>query len=609
MSCEPTGTPPLEELNIPALRAKFKRERDRRVRGGGQAQYFRPTSKLGGGWEADPHRPMQPRDPVIKDIDVVILGAGWSGVTAGYHLARAGVDDFCIVDTAGDFGGVWYWNRYPGVQCDNDSYCYLPFLEETRFVPSKKFADGWEIQGYCRSVAERYGFADKALFHTLIQDLRWDSGINRWRVGSNRADELRARFVILACGVLNMPKLPGIEGIERFKGKMFHTSRWDYGYTGGNYREPVLDRLTDQRVAIIGTGATSIQAAPFLAAYSKHLYVVQRTPSSVDERPNPATDKKWFQALAPGWQGERQANFHRAAMEFLLPGEEDQVCDIWTEISRNLAAELNAEGWPELGLEELTARRELVDQRVMERLRRRVESIVDDPESAEALKPYYRFLCKRPLSSDDFYPIFNRANVDLVDVSGSKGVERMTEQGFMACGKEYAVDCVIFASGFEVTSDLRRRWGMDVVEGRDGASIYEHWANGPRTLHGVMTHRFPNQFYVGYIQGGLNASVTEQCGRQGQHIAYIISETLKRGMTHVEPSKEGQEAYVRRFEEIEVDLSETLSLCPPSYFNNEAEANPRWALFRGWGLGWDHFQSMLRDWREKGDMEGLDLKR
>ena len=605
MKCEPTRTP--DVVDIPTLRKKYLREREKRLRPDGQKQYLKLTGEVVPDYAADPHKPVEPRDPISEEIDVIVLGAGWGGIMASYYLKQAGITNFRNVDTAGDFGGVWYWNRYPGIQCDNESYCYLPLLEEMGFMPSKKFADGSEIQRYCKSIAERFGFADEALFHTQINTLRWDEKIKRWRVGTNRGDDIRARFVIMACGVLNMPKLPAIPGIDKFKGKIFHSARWDYGYTGGSYQNPVLDELADKRVAIVGTGATAIQAVPHLGKYAKQLYVVQRTPSSVDERPNPPTDLNWVRTLRPGWQKERQANFHHAAMEFLKPGEPDLICDIWTEISRNMAAELEAEGWPQLTPEQFMARREKVDYRVMERLRQRVEHIVEDKGAAEALKPYYRFLCKRPLSSDDYYPTFNRPNVQLIDVSETKGVERMTMKGFVANGKEYEVDCMIFASGFEVTSDLNRRWGIDVLEGRGGQSIYEHWADGAKTLHGTMTHGFPNQFYIGYIQGALNASVTQQFGNQGYHIAHVISEALKRGASVVEPSKEAQDEYVRRFHELEIDLSEFQRQCPPGYFTNEGEDKPKWALWRGYGPGWDAFQRLLEEWRSKGDLEGLTL--
>jgi cation diffusion facilitator CzcD-associated flavoprotein CzcO len=607
MTCQPTDTPPSETIDIAQLREKYRQERERRLRSEGQAQYFRPTGEGLPAYAADPHKPVVPRDPISEEIDVIIVGAGWGGTMAAYHLTKAGVTNFRNVDSAGDFGGVWYWNQFPGIQCDNDSYCYLPLLEETGFMPSKKFADGWEIYEYCKSFAVKSNFADRALFHTLIDSLRWDDKIERWRVGTNRGDDIRARFVILACGVLNMPKLPSIPGIHTFRGKMFHSARWDYAYTGGSYRSPVLDKLKDKRVAIVGTGATAIQVIPHLGEYAKQLYVVQRTPSSVDQRSNPATDPGWLKSLRPGWQRERQANFHRAAMEAFQPGEADLICDFWTEVSRNLAAELAAEGWPALTPEQFMARREIVDYQVMERLRRRVGRFVEDKKTAEALKPYYRFLCKRPLSSETFYPTFNRPNVELIDVSGTKGVEHITPNGFIGRGKEYAVDCIIFASGFEVSSDLDRRWGIGVVEGRGGKSIYDHWADGPRTLHGTMTHGFPNQFYIGYIQGALNASVTEQFGRQGYHVAHIISEGLKRGAAVLEPSKQAQDEYIRRFEQLEIDLSGFQRQCTPGYFNNEGEAKPKWALFRSWGHGWNAFERLLQDWRDKGEMEGLVL--
>ena len=612
MDCQPTKTPPPEAVDIPALRVRYRHERERRLRRDGQAQYVRPSEGGLSGikdYAADPHLPVAPRDAVNEELEVLVIGAGWGGVLASVELAKAGITDFRNLDTAGDFGGVWYWNRYPGIQCDNDAYCYLPLLEETGFLPSQKFSDGQEIQGYCRHIAEHFGFADRALFHTHVKDLRWDARLNRWQVQTSRGDHIRARFVIMACGVLNMPKLPAIPGIEKFRGKMFHTARWDYDYTGGSYAEPVLSRLADKTVAIVGTGATAIQAVPHLARFAKKLYVIQRTPSTIDERPNPKTDPEWAAGLEPGWQAARRANFHRAAMEAFGPNEPDLICDIWTEISRNLAAEMAAEGWPEVGPEEFMARREVVDYRVMERLRGRVEALVENPAAVEALKPWYRHLCKRPLSSNDFYPAFNRPNVELIDVSATRGVEALTETGFVANGIEYPVDCMMFASGFEVTSDLDRRWGIDVVAGRDGRSIYDHWRNGPVTLHGLMTHGFPNQFYIGYIQGGLNASVTEQFGKQGRQAAWIIAETLKRGATSVEPTQEAMDAYVERFREIEIDLSAFQHECPPGYFNNEGEDKPNWGLFRGWGHGWDSFEAMLAEWRAAGDMTGLELTR
>ncbi|MEE2732058.1 MAG: NAD(P)/FAD-dependent oxidoreductase [Pseudomonadota bacterium] len=612
MKCKATNVPPAGEVDIPALREKYRQEREIRVRPEGQKQYVRPEDDGNDAYEIDPHTPVQARAPISEDLDVAVLGGGFSGLLAGVELQKAGVKNFRNIDHAGDFGGVWYWNRYPGIQCDNDAYCYLPMLEEMGYMPSKKYTDGYDIYDYIRSIADRFDLYEKALFHTLVSTMKWDDDIKRWRITTNRGDEIRARFVVMANGLLNIPKLPAIPGIHDFKGKMFHTARWDYDYTGGEYRNPELSKLADKAVAIIGTGATAIQAIPYLGRYAKQVYVLQRTPSTVDERKNIATDPEWAKSLKPGWQQERKANFQRAAIDTFAPGDEDNICDIWTEVNRNLVAEFEQDGWP-TSPEQFMEKREVMDYRVMERLRARVEALVEDKATAESLKPWYRFLCKRPCSNDDYYSTFNRANVTLVDVSKTRGVEEMTEKGFIANGQEYEIDCMIFASGFEVTSDLDRRWGIEAIEGRDGLSLYENWADGYQTLHGMMSHGFPNQFYVGFYQGGFNATTTETFSRQGHHIAHIIKASLDRGLTSVEPSKSAQDAWIQHVRETAIDISQFQRECTPSYFNNEGEAQVdnkgeekfRWYLGESYGPGWEAFQTMMQDWRDKGDLDGL----
>jgi cation diffusion facilitator CzcD-associated flavoprotein CzcO len=483
----------------------------------------------------------------------------------------------------------------------------MPLLEETGYMPTKKFADGHEIFQHCQRIATHYDLYKHALFHTLIKTLRWDASIQRWRVGTNRGDDVKARFVVLAMGPLNKPKFPGIRGIKDFKGKMFHTARWDYDYTGGEWKNPVLDKLADKKVAIVGTGATAIQVVPHLGKYAKQLYVVQRTPSSVDLRNNTPTDPGWVKTLKLGWQQARIANFHHGAMERFARGEPDLICDIWTEINRNISSDLEAEAWPELSYAEYMARREVVDYRVMERLRRRVDAIVKDKETAEALKPYYRFLCKRPCSNDDYYPTFNRPNVKLVDVSMTQGVERMTEKGFVHNGIEYEIDCMIFASGYEITSALKRRWGIDVIAGREGLSLYDHWADGFRTHHGMMTYGFPNLFFTGFTQAGLNATNSVTFISQGRHIGYIAAEALKRGAKTVEPSIEAQEAWIQHIRETAIDVSQFARECTPGYFNNEGEKNFRWYLGEPYGPGFYAFEELLKKWRDRGSLEGLVL--
>lgn len=604
MDCKPMNLPPVEEIDIPAMRERYRRERDRRLRPEGQAQYLEAVDA----YEGDPHRPVEPRPAISEDIDVAILGAGFCGTLTSVELKNAGISSFRIIDHAGDFGGCWYWNRYPGIQCDNDAYCYLPLLEETGYMPKKKFEDGWDIYQHARRIAHRYDLYENALFHTLVTALRWDQSVQRWRVSTNRGDDIRARFVVMAGGPLNKPKLPGIAGMKQFKGRMFHTARWDYDYTGGTAQHPVLEKLADKRVAIIGTGATAIQVVPYLGRHARQVYVIQRTPSSVDQRNNLPTDPEWVKTLKPGWQKERQMNFHHGAMERFGKGEPDMVCDIWTEINRSLNAELEEEGWPELTQEQFLARREIMDYRVMERLRRRVDEIVKDKETAEALKPYYRFLCKRPCSNDDYYETFNRPNVQLIDVSDTRGVERLTENGFVHKGVEYEIDCLIFASGFEMTSELRKRWGIGTIEGRDGLSIYDHWADGFRTLHGMMSHGFPNMFFTGFTQAGLNATNSVTFVSQGRHIGYIASEALRRGVTVVEPSEAAQQAWVQTIRDMApADAISFAKDCTPGYFNNEGEAKFRFYLGEPYGGGFYAFEQLLETWRAQGDLAGLTL--
>lgn len=606
--CPPTATP--DDIDLPALREKYRQERAKRLRPEGSRQYIELVDEFAGFYEIDPYSPDLVRDAISADIDVAVLGGGFGGLLCAAHLKKAGVQDVRIIELGGDFGGVWYWNRYPGLQCDNESYCYIPLLEELDFIPSKKFADGAEIYEHCRRIGKHYGLYDSALFSTQVRALHWDGEIQRWRVGTNRDDDIRARFVVIASGPFHRPKLPGIPGIKDFGGHSFHSSRWDYGYTGGDATGG-LDGLTDKRVAVVGTGATAVQIVPFLGRYAKHLYVFQRTPSSVGVRNNTPTDPEWARSLQPGWQKERQRNFHSWTFEGMAPGQPDLVCDFWTELGRNTATRVLALPDPAaMTPEQFMAIREEEDYKLMERLRRRIEDTVDDPETAEALKPYYRFLCKRPCTNDDYLPTFNRPNVTLIDVSGSKGVERATVKGLVANGIEYEVDCIIYASGFEITTELRRRYSMEAIEGRDGLSLFDHWHDGYRTLHGMTSRGFPNQFFTGFTQVGISANIAANYELQGEHIAYIVAEALKRGATTVEPTQEAQDAWCRTIRDTAIDNSQFDLECTPGYYNNEGGGAEgiRSHLGEPYGPGFYAFGDLLAQWRATGDLDGLELR-
>lgn len=607
--CGPTDVP--QDIDIDALREKYLHERDKRLRPEGSKQYLELTGDFAEFAEVDPHTPVTLRTPITEDIEVAVLGGGIAGLLAGAYLKKAGVDDVHVIEMGGDFGGVWYWNRFPGIQCDNDAYCYIPMLEELDFMPSKKFADGAEIFEHCRRIAKHFGLYDGALFSTQVRTVRWDDSIKRWRLRTNRGDDIRARFVVMTQGSYNRPKLPGIPGLKDFKGHVFHSARWDYDYTGGDAGGG-LHKLHDKRVALVGTGATGVQLVPHLGRDAQHLFVFQRTPSSVDERGNEPTNPDWVASLRPGWQAERKRNFHRwSPFEGVVFDAADQVCDFWTELGRNMTARIAASDDPaSLGIEQIMAIREEEDYKIMERLRRRIADIVEDPDTAETLKPYYRFLCKRPCSSDEYLPTFNNPNVTLIDVSESKGVERLTENGIVAGGVEYEVDCVIFASGFEISTEISRRYAMEAIEGRDGLSLFDHWRAGYQTLHGMTTRGFPNQFHTGFLQGGVSANTTAMFEQQAEHIAYIISEAIKRGATTVEPSQDAQDNWVATIRELAIDNSAFEVTCTPGYYNNEGGGGGegiRSFLGEPYSPGFYAFDDLLREWRANGDLHGLVL--
>jgi len=610
-TCGPTDTP--TDIDIPAIREKYAAERAKRLRPEGGSQYLELEGDFAEFYEVDPYTTVTERGPIVEDADVVILGGGFAGLLAGAYLKKAGVEGIRVIEMAGDFGGVWYWNRFPGIQCDNDAYCYIPLLEELDFMPSKKFADGAEIFQHCRNIGKHFGLYDGALFSTQVRELRWDDATERWRITTDRDDDIRARFVVMAQGSYNRPKLPGIPGIKDYKGHVFHSARWDYDYTGGD-ADGGLHKLADKRVALVGTGATGIQLVPHLGRDAQQLFVFQRTPSSVDARTNPLTDPDWAASLQPGWQEERKRNFHNwSPFVGVVFGEPDLVCDFWTELGRNLTARIAGVDDPaSVTIEQIMAFREEEDYKIMERLRRHVAEIVDDPDTAEALKPYYRFMCKRPCSSEQYLATFNRSNVTLVDVSASKGVERLTEKGIVADGVEYEVDCVIFASGFEISTEISRRYAIDQIVGRDGLSLFDYWQDNYKTLHGMTSRGFPNKLILGFIQGGVSANTTAMFEQQAKHIAFIIAEAQARGATTVEPSQAGQDNWVNTIRELSIDNSAFELSCTPGYYNNEGRGGGEGnGSFLGdfYSPGFYEFDDLLAAWRDSGDLDGLELSK
>ncbi len=578
-----------------ALRARYRAERDRRIRPEGGRQYQRVTGRFGY-YDEDPYAEAAPlREPLHDRVEVAVVGGGFGGLLAGARLRQAGVESIRVIEKGGDFGGTWYWNRYPGIHCDIESYIYMPLLEEVGYVPRWKYAPGEEIRRHAEAIGRTFGLYRDAVFRTQVTGLRWDEDACEWHVSTDRGDRIRARYVVTASGTLSEAKLPGIPGIETFEGHTFHTSRWDYAYTGGDAGGH-LHRLADKRVALIGTGATAIQCVPHLGADAGELYVFQRTPSSVDVRGNRPTDPGWAASLSPGWQQRRRDNF----LTLVTGGQvdEDLIDDGWTSTARLQQKLIPSDGYRALPPKERERAYEIADFQKMNEIRARVDAVVTDPETAEMLKPWYRYMCKRPTFSDGYLETFNRPNVTLVDTADSHGVESITENAVVAGGTAYEVDCIIFGTGFEVgVSGITS--GRLPVHGAGGVTLAEAWKDGPRTLHGFYSHGFPNLFQLGPLQNASSVNFVHVLDEQATHVAEVVAEARRRRARRVEPTAEAEAAWVATIREKAADLYAFQAECTPGYYNNEGMPRKR---SESYGDGPVAFHALLRDWRANGGM-------
>ena len=593
--------PTKEELGFDpdALRDKYRVERDKRLREDANDQYNEIKGEFSN-FIKDPYLTVDiDREPFTDEVEVAIIGGGFGGLIAGARLSELGFEDIRIIEKGGDFGGTWYWNRYPGAACDTEAYIYLPLLEELDYVPSQKYAHAPEILSHSKNIAEKYGLYENACLQTEVTGMQWDALASRWVIQTNRQDRFKAKFVIMSNGPLHRPKLPGIEGINSFNGHTFHTSRWDYKYTGGD-SNGALEGLRDKRVAIIGTGATAVQCTPHVGEAAKQLYVFQRTPSSIDVRANRKTDPEWAASLKPGWQKERMDNFNILCSGGVV--EEDLVKDGWTEIIRNLISMANYRG-EDTNWDEVPQLMEIADFQKMEQIRARAAELVEDPQTAESLKPYYRQFCKRPCFHDSYLQTFNRDTVELVDTNG-QGVERITQRGVVAGGKEYEVDCIIFATGFEVGTSYVRRSGYDVT-GLDGINLSDKWAEGMRTLHGVMTSGFPNLFIISNSQAGFTTNFPHAMDETSQHIGYILNECRKDNLASIDVEKEAEDKWVEEIIGVSRFASDFQESCTPGYYNNEGKPNPKSVQNGPYGKGSRPYFRITAAWREEGNMAGI----
>jgi cyclohexanone monooxygenase len=584
-----------KKLSLEEAREKYRIEREKRLRADGIRQY----KELKGDYEEfdrDPYvEPGFTREAVIEDVDVVIVGGGFGGMIEAANLTKAGVTNFRIVEKAGDFGGTWYWNRYPNAACDVESYVYLPLLEDTGYMPTEKYAKAPEIFAYCQLLGRTFDLYRGALFQTEVEDMRWDESRKRWNVMTSRSDILSAKFIVIAGGVLHKAKLPGIPGIETYAGRAFHTSRWDYSYTGGS-SQTLMEKLADKRVGIIGTGATAVQVVPKLAESAKELFVFQRTAACVGVRNNKPTDPEWFKSLKPGWQAERTRNFTQA-----VTGAQpavDMIDDEWTKMNW-----VDTRKLPENDEEALELER--IDFENMERVRQRIADVIKDPATAELMMPWYSQSCKRPCFHDEYLPAFNRPNVHLVDTDG-KGVNEINERGVIVNGVEYPVDLLIFASGFEVTTGYTHRLGFD-PKGRNGVSLSEAWAEGPATLHGVLSNGFPNMFMISTVQGAQATNFVHSITEAAQHVSFLIEQCVKGDIATIEPETAAQENWFETLFAQLWGIARYNATCTPGYLNSEGGGDMRSARAIAWMTSVLGFAEYVENWRQQGDLAGLVL--
>ncbi|KAL2812637.1 Neopentalenolactone D synthase [Aspergillus granulosus] len=583
-----------------ALRKKYDEERDKRLAyGRGINQYKYADGNLAG-YLHDPWAgPDVEREPVDEDIDALVIGGGYGAQLVVIRLLEAGLKNIRMVEKAAGFGGTWYWNRYPGAQCDVESYIYMPLLEELNYIPTEKYAHADELLEHADRIARRWNMYEMMLFRTEVHTLEWEEERRLWIAKTNRGDKIRCQFVIPAAGPLHRPKLPGLPGITSFKGHSFHTARWDYNYTGGNNKGG-LDKLKDKRVGIIGTGATAVQIVPYLAKSAKELYVFQRTPSSIDVRGNRPTDPKWAASLKPGWQQRRQDNFNLITVGGIA--DEDLVQDAWTDIGHKLLAGTRMGDKDD----SIAVQKQLADYQKMEEIRARCDELVEGKAVAAALKPWYNQLCKRPCFHDQYLQSFNLANVHLVDTQG-RGVDEITPDGIRANGEEFPLDCIIYATGFELATNFTHKARLEIY-GRGGVSLSQRWKDGISSLHGWTTRDFPNCFWIMHNQATASFNWLYITATQARHIAYVIREARARGIRTIEPTEEAEKNWVDTIVKMAELQRPFFEACTPGYYNNEGTPDLAVARAATYGAGNIKFLELMQQWRDDGKLEGLDLQ-
>lgn len=556
-----------QALDYDEIKRKFREERDLRLgyRPEGTKQYVSDFTGELEKYAVDPFGGRAtPREALGDSVEVLFIGGGFSALLTSVRLREKGVESIRIVERGADVGGAWYWNRYPGVACDVLSYDYLPLLDEMGYVPSRNYSSGVEILQHCQAIARKYGLYEKALFQTTVTSTTWSEEEQLWHVKTDRGDHMRAQFVICANGTLSQPKLSRIAGMETFSGHSFHTSRWDYEYTGRQ-----LENLKDKVVGIIGTGASAVQVVPELARNAKELYVFQRTPSAIDIRLEAETDSDWARSLQPGWQAKRREEAI-ALSELSLVQRMSMAKDFGSvDYFKKVKATFGESDAKKMSREERVRAQEQANIDHMMNIHRRIDEIVEDPATADSLKPWYMFMCKRPCFHNDYLPSFNLPNVHLVDTRGA-GITEIHPEGPRFDGVTYKVDLLVYATGFEI----QKTGTYNSITGMGGLRLDQKYADGIRTLFGIHTCGFPNLFIMGGYQASYQFNLTDMLQTQGDHIAECIAYVRSKGLQSLDPTPEAEENWVQEVIRHRGKTSWNED-CTPGYYNFEGESNRR----------------------------------
>lgn len=505
----------------------------------------------------------EPRGAAVS-VDVVVVGAGFSGLYLLHRLRGLGLSTK-VFDTAGDVGGTWYWNRYPGARCDipttDYSFSFDPQLDE-EWTWSEKYATQPEILSYLQHVADRFDLRRDIEFSTRVESAAWDESTSRWRLTTDRGTRVECRFYVMASGCLSVPKSPDIEGADRFGGEVYFTSTWPH--EGVDF--------AGKRVAVIGTGSSGIQSIPLIAAQASALTVFQRTPNfSIPAHNGPASSER-LKALA-----EDRAAYREAAKwsKGGVPVELTEILGVAAseEVRRERfdAAWEAGELFAILGVFADQAVNPASNEIVAEMVREKIRSIVVDPETAEALCPKdHPFGTKRPCLDTGYYQTYNLPHVRLVDVR-KHPIATVTETGIDTVDESFEFDAIVYATGFDaMTGPLV---AVDIA-GRGGVTLKEKWADGPSTYLGLTTAGFPNFFTI--TGPGSPSVLSNMVVSIEQHVDWVvdcIAHLRERQFETIEPTPQAEAGWTQH-----VDDCAAITLYPSAnswYMGANVPGKPR----------------------------------